>query len=68
MLGRRKAEKARLIAAEVEFYRSAYGDRALEKIRDEIERPDIRSRYRAVLSAAATHLEEMDQTATRAAP
>lgn len=44
--------------AEVEFYRSAYGDQALQKIQAEMQRPDIRSRYRSLLSVVASHLAE----------
>lgn len=65
MLGRKMAEKARLIEAEVEFYRSAHGEQALQKILDEIGRPDIRSRYRAILSAAAKRLAKKNQSTAR---
>ena len=49
------------VERELEFYVAAYGDGARERILIELERPELRSRYRDVLKAAA------DLLATRAA-
>ena len=44
------------VDSELEFYTAAYGESALDRIRAELERPELRSRYRDVLKATADAL------------
>jgi hypothetical protein len=42
---------------EVQFYRSAHGDAALERLRGDLAKPNLRTQYRRVLEAAAEKLD-----------
>ena len=53
---KRKERFKQRVLDEVQFYQSAHGDAALERLKDDLARPNLRTNYRQVLEAAAETL------------
>ncbi|KQY28205.1 hypothetical protein ASD38_16040 [Caulobacter sp. Root487D2Y] len=54
---KRKERFKQRVLDEVQFYRSAHGDAALKRLRDDLAKPNLRTQYRRVLEAAAEKLD-----------
>jgi len=53
---KRKERFKQRVLEEVQFYRSAHGESALERLKGDLARPHLRTQYRRVLEAAVEKL------------